>query len=139
MITPSSTFYCPGYYKNHGQTWPCWLPSGHGTVDLSTALEESCDVYFYNVGYEFYKRQGTELEDWAMRLGLGKTTGIDLPGEYSGLMPTPGWRQQHFTNAIDKQWSQVARSTWPSARATWRPRRCRWPSPMPPWPTAATW
>ena len=104
VITPSSTFYCPGYYKNHGQTWTCWLPTGHGSVNLTTALEESCDVYFYNVGYAFYQRPGTELEDWAVRLGLGKPTGIDLPGEYSGLVPTPQWRQKYFTNAIDKLW-----------------------------------
>ncbi len=104
VITPASTFYCPGYYKNHGQTWYCWLRSGHGSVNVTTALEESCDVFFYNVGYEFYKRPGTELQDWAERLGLGKPTGIDLPGEYPGLVPTWQWRKQHFTNAIDKLW-----------------------------------
>ena len=62
-------------------------PCGHGSLDLVQALTQSCDVYFYNVGYAFYGRKGTELEDWAMRLGMGKPTGIDVPGEVSGLVP----------------------------------------------------
>ena len=61
--------------------WHCWLPSGHGSISLIPAIAQSCDVYFYNVGYQFYLRQGTALEDWATRLGLGSPTGIDIPGE----------------------------------------------------------
>ena len=48
---------------------------------------QSCDVYFYNVGYDFYSRKGEALEDWAKRLGMGNPTGIDLPGEVAGLVP----------------------------------------------------
>jgi penicillin-binding protein 2 len=104
VITPATTFFCPGLYKNHGTTWHCWSPSGHGSVSLVTALAESCDVYFYNVGYSFYLRTGEPLESWATRLGLGHQTGIDVPGEVAGRVPTPEWRQKYFTTAIDKLW-----------------------------------
>ena len=61
-------------------------------------------MYFYNVGYDFYLRKGTELEDWAMRLGLGHRTGIDIPGEQAGLVPTPEWLKKTGQTAIDKIW-----------------------------------
>jgi penicillin-binding protein 2 len=108
VITPGTSFFCPGYYvapntlDNH--KFMCWLPSGHGTLDLVQAITQSCDVYFYNVGYLFYQRRGTELEDWAGRLGFGKPTGIDIPGEVSGRVPTPAWKRSYFTTAIDKIW-----------------------------------
>ena len=58
VITPSTTFFCPGWYRPPNTTdkltWKCWTPAGHGNVSLVTALAESCDVYFYNVGYAFY-------------------------------------------------------------------------------------
>ena len=108
VITPGTTFTCTGSYRPPNVTgtalWHCWAPLGHGTIDLTTALTESCDVYFYNVGYAFYRRKGTELEDWTKRLGLGHTTGIDIPGEYAGLVPTPDWLRQTFTNPVDKIW-----------------------------------
>jgi penicillin-binding protein 2 len=112
VITPYTTFYCPGSYTPphllHKQVFPCWLKSGHGSMSLLYALEESCDVYFYNVGDLFFYRKGTELEDWATRLGLGKSTGIDIPGEVVGLMPTPQWKKKHFAgphfNAVDRNW-----------------------------------
>ena len=105
VISPYTTFPCPGYFKAYGSTWRCWVyPGVHGTVPLEVALEESCDVYFYNVGLLFYGRKGTELEDWAKRLSLGRLTGIDIPGEVPGLVPTPEWRRKTFTNPIDKLW-----------------------------------
>ncbi len=105
VISPYTTFTCPGYFKAYGSTWHCWIyPGAHGSVSLDLALEESCDVYFYNVGLLFYGRKGTELEDWAKRLGLGHLTGIDIPGEVPGLVPTPEWRRKTFTSAIDKLW-----------------------------------
>ena len=96
VIVPSTRYYCNGHYPPSGDiggsTWRCWTPYGHGSPDLITALAQSCDVYFYNVGYAFYNRAGTELADWAMRLGLGKPTGLDIPGEVAGRVPTPEWR-----------------------------------------------
>ena len=109
VITPSTAFFCNGSFKPpiaYDKTvWHCWLPGGHGTVSLIPAISESCDVYFYNVGYKFYLRQGTELEDWAGRLGMGKRTGIDIPGEVAGRVPTPAWRKSYFKSEVDQQWT----------------------------------
>ena len=99
VITPGTTFFCPGYYtspNDHAdppQTFNCWALDGHGNLDLVGAITQSCDVYFYNVGYSFYLAQGTALEDWAKRLGMGKPTGIDIPGEAAGRVPTPEWKK----------------------------------------------
>jgi len=109
VITPSSTFYCNGAFVPpnllHRYVFHCWLPSGHGGLSLIPAIAQSCDVYFYNVGYKFYLRQGTELEDWARRLGMGKPTGIDIPGEVAGRVPTPRWKRQHYKTEVDRQWT----------------------------------
>jgi len=110
VISPSTTFFCNGSFiapnttDNH--VFRCWLLSGHGKLNLVQAITQSCDVYFYNVGYLFYQRKGTALEDWAMRLGMNKPTGIDIPGEVSGRVPTPAWKRSwpYFTTAIDKIW-----------------------------------
>jgi len=108
VIVPSTRYYCNGSYPPSGDiggsTWRCWTPYGHGSPDLATALAQSCDVYFYNVGYAFYNRAGTELADWAGRLGLGKVTGLDIPGEVAGRVPTPEWRSEYFEDPIDKIW-----------------------------------
>ena len=108
VISPSTAFFCNGTFKIPNTTdniiWHCWLPGGHGMISLIPALAQSCDVYFYNVGYQFYLRQGTELEDWAKRLGMGKPSGIDIPGEVAGRVPTPAWKQKYFETAIDKIW-----------------------------------
>ncbi len=108
VIVRSTRYYCNGRYPPSGDIggshWSCWTPYGHGSPDLVTALAESCDVYFYNVGYTFYNRPGTELADWAKRLGLGKVTGLDIPGEAKGLVPTPEWRKEYFKTEIDRLW-----------------------------------
>ena len=108
VIDPETGFYCDGGYVipiDTGETvYGCWATDGHGTLDLVGALTQSCDVYFYNVGYRFYARPGSELSAWAVRLGMGKTTGIDIPGEVAGRVPTPEWRQSYFTTEMDKIW-----------------------------------
>jgi penicillin-binding protein 2 len=91
VITPDFTLHCVGavtiydhLYHDH---------RGHGAVDLHRAIRESCDVYFYTLG----KMVGIEkLDYFASQLGLGERTGIDLPAEGSGLMPSPGWVQRAF-------------------------------------------
>ncbi len=101
VLTPSTTLYAGPTYTNHGLVWHDWNPNGHGRIDLTQALVQSADTYFYQVGYDFYLRPGSELEDWALRLGYGHPTGIDIPGEAAGLVPTPAWLRQTYTKKTD--------------------------------------
>ena len=109
VISPYTGFFCDGSFKApiayDDTVWNCWALDGHGSLDLVQALTQSCDVYFYNVGYLFYQRKGTELADWAGRLGMGKVTGLDVPGEVVGRVPTPEWRQSYFETEVDKIWT----------------------------------
>ncbi len=109
VITASTTYDCTGAYTPPHTTdkavWHCWVyPQAHGSLDLTQAIVQSCDVYFYNVGYDFYSQNGKEgLEDWAKRLGMGHPTGIDLPGEVAGLVPTPEWKKATYSSAAYKK------------------------------------
>jgi len=85
--------------------WHCWALDGHGSLNMVQAITQSCDVYFYNLGYLFYQTKGTPLADWAVRLGMGKPTGIDVPGEVAGRVPTPAWRRAYFESEVDKLWT----------------------------------
>ena len=109
VISPYTGFFCDGSFKvpiaYDDTVWNCWSLEGHGGLDLVQAITQSCDVYFYNVGYLFYQRKGTELEDWAVRLGMGKPTGIDVPGEVAGRVPTPAWRRSYFESEVDQIWT----------------------------------
>jgi penicillin-binding protein 2 len=89
------TAFCPGYGTFYGRQFKCWVygKSSHGVVDLHKAILESCDVFFYNVGM----RLGIErLSYYGSKLGIGHKTGIDLPSEESGLMPSEEWVQRVF-------------------------------------------
>jgi penicillin-binding protein 2 len=90
------TAFCPGYATFYGRQFKCWVygKSSHGVVDLHKAILESCDVFFYNVGM----RLGIDrLSYYGSKLGIGHKTGIDLPSEEAGLMPSTEWveRVQH--------------------------------------------
>jgi penicillin-binding protein 2 len=90
------TAFCPGYATFYGRQFKCWVygKSSHGVVDLHKAILESCDVFFYNVGM----RLGIDrLSYYGSKLGIGHKTGIDLPSEEAGLMPSAEWveRVQH--------------------------------------------
>ncbi len=90
IITPNSTYYCPGYFQVGNQTFHCWEHSGHGTVNLKRALMKSCDVFFYNLGMEL----GVDrIAKWAGELGLGQKTGLLLNFEQAGLIPTSAWKK----------------------------------------------
>lgn len=79
---------CTGGYRFGGRWYRCWNHAGHGSLDLSSALAWSCDVYYYQLGL----RLGVDrLATWAQKIGLGAKTGIDLPQERSGLVPTGKW------------------------------------------------
>jgi len=91
----SFTSFCPGYGTFYGRQFKCWVygKSSHGTVDVRKAIMESCDVFFYNVGM----RLGIDrLSYYGSKLGIGHKTGIDLPSEESGLMPSQEWVERVF-------------------------------------------
>ena len=88
-IPATYTAYCPGTATFYGHLYHC--DHAHGQVDLHKALVASCDVYFYNVG----KMLGIDiLHQYANALGLGQRTGIDLPGEEPGLIPSEEWSER---------------------------------------------
>lgn len=95
--TPPENFttYCPGYATFYGRQFKCWVygKSSHGLVDLHKAIAQSCDVFFYNVG----QRLGIDrISYYAKKLGLGRKTGIDLPAEEPGLVPSEEWAQRVY-------------------------------------------
>jgi penicillin-binding protein 2 len=78
----------------------------HGTVTMPTALQVSSDVYFYKLGIEAENAGGEPIQNWASSLGLGSATGIDLPAEVDGLIPTPEWRNELYRQGdTDRPWS----------------------------------
>lgn len=90
LITPETSFVCNGSYELGNRKYRCWHKGGHGRVSLHRAIVQSCDVYFYNVG----KMLGVDkLAEYARRFGFGSQTGITLPREKSGLIPTRDWKQ----------------------------------------------
>ncbi len=110
VVNPYTSFYCKGLFKTHDQEWKCWVyPDGHGSVSMVSALAQSCDVYFYNLGLAFYRRgSSTELQDWSRRMGLGSETGIDLPGEEKGRVPDYKWLKEYFKgDSVEAQISRL--------------------------------
>jgi penicillin-binding protein 2 len=95
VVTPDFKVYCPGHATFFGRSFQCSLPNGrgHGTLDMRQAIERSCNVYFYTVG----NMVGIDkIHKWATLLGLGEKTGIDLPNEIQGLVPSPEWKRERF-------------------------------------------
>jgi len=90
VITPDFKVFCPGHATFFGRSFKCWKPGGHGTVDLRHAIEQSCNVFFYTVGN---MTNIDRIHKWAALLGLGEKSGIDLPNEYQGLVPSPEWKR----------------------------------------------
>ena len=90
-IDPEESVFCPGWYMLPGSTrqYRCWKKTGHGRVDLHAAIEQSCDVYFYEMG----KRLGIgQMSGVLKKFGLGSQSGVDLPGEPDGLVPSAEWK-----------------------------------------------
>jgi penicillin-binding protein 2 len=104
ILQPYEPLACTGQYVNHGQVFKNWDPFVNQAMTLTTALAESCDTYFYQVGYRFYgmpSERGPRLQAWASRFGFGQRTGIDVGPELSGLLPTPDWRKKTYTAKTD--------------------------------------
>jgi penicillin-binding protein 2 len=89
VIDENTTVHCTGGASFYGRYFKCHKRGGHGTVNLHKALAQSCDVYFYNVG----NRLGIDkIAEYAELAGFGRKTGIDLPGEKEGTMPSSKWK-----------------------------------------------
>ena len=89
-ISPNDTVYCPG--KNPEPMASCW--GTHGAVNFYDAVKESCNTYFQTMAARVGKE---DLINIGLKYGFGQKTGIDLPGEISGLLPTPEWKAQNNT------------------------------------------
>ena len=103
----SATYSPPNPFGGPLQVFHNWNPNVSNYINMPTALMESCDTYFYQLGYDFFNLpadQGQPLQAWAEKVGFGKRTGIDIGPEASGLVPTIKWRKQTFHTAIDRTW-----------------------------------
>jgi penicillin-binding protein 2 len=93
LITPEKTILCNGAYEVGNRVFRCWQKDGHGAVNLHRAIVESCDVYFYTLG----KMLGVDKIAWyAQQFGFGSATGVDLPREKKGLVPTKEWKMSRL-------------------------------------------
>ncbi len=109
LVAASSTFLCRHVFnRGEFQQFPktCW--GTHGSINFIGAIIQSCDVVFYELGYAFYEnrnREGwvTRLQDYARLSGLGRTTGVDLPHEFEGRVPTPQWKWEFNQGNPDYQ------------------------------------
>ncbi|MEN8235931.1 MAG: penicillin-binding protein 2 [Pseudomonadota bacterium] len=93
LISPEHTHHCPGFLEVSNHRFHCVRSSGHGRLNLTTAIAQSCDVYFYKLALQL----GIErIAHTARLLGLGTQTGIELSDERAGLIPTKSWKRKRF-------------------------------------------
>lgn len=93
LITPNETVTCTGKYHFAGEVFHCWTNDGHGATNLEQALEQSCDVFFYDLAL---KVGIDRIEKMAKRFGFGEMTGVDLSGEKFGTVPGRDWKRANF-------------------------------------------
>jgi penicillin-binding protein 2 len=92
-IDPDFTVDCTGSLALGNHIFHCWKKHGHGRVNLHRGIAQSCDVYFYTVA----RRLGIDgLESGAHRLGFGRRTGIEIPGERAGVIPGRAWKEKTY-------------------------------------------
>jgi penicillin-binding protein 2 len=112
LMRPYESIPCIPVYTAYKEPFKNWTPLIDTGMDLETALAQSCDTYFYELGRRFYvlpPDRGHPLQGWANRLGLGEKTGIDASPEVPGLIPTPEWRRAAYPasegySVIDRTW-----------------------------------
>ncbi|MFU8820441.1 MAG: penicillin-binding protein 2 [Gammaproteobacteria bacterium] len=103
VITPNDSIFCPGWFSlpNHSHRYRDWKKTGHGTIDMENSVAQSCDVYYYRLAVAL----GIErMHDFLGLFGLGQPTGIDIPGEQPGLLPSRDWKRSAFRDAQDQVW-----------------------------------
>jgi penicillin-binding protein 2 len=111
LITPSTIFDDTGSLDIGGLVVHNAGGAANGPIDMSTALQVSSDVYFFNLGlHASASGNGGQIQDWAFRYGLGRKPQVDVPDATAGLIPTPAWRNRvfhsHKNPYIDRPWNQ---------------------------------
>lgn len=118
VIDEHTAFGCPGFFQLEGadHRWRCWNHYGHGGVSVVDALAYSCDVFFYNAGI----RLGVDkIKDWATKLGLGVKTGVDLPQEVEGLIPSREWKETQWKDTQRKILAKQGKEGQPLPDRPW--------------------
>ncbi len=93
MIQGGNSVFCPGHFYLGNHRFNCWKPGGHGSMNVNTALQESCDTFFYTMAY----RMGIDpIAEMSRKLGLGERTGIEIPGEKTGIVPDAAWKRKSY-------------------------------------------
>jgi penicillin-binding protein 2 len=99
VVSPDYRVFCSGGATFYGRYFQCHKKGGHGSVDMRHALEKSCNVYFYTLG----NMLGVDrIHKWSSLLGLGEKSGIDLPNEIKGLVPSTEWKR--LNNKREPKW-----------------------------------
>jgi penicillin-binding protein 2 len=107
LISPNAIFNDTGVLKVDIQTLRNAGKAVYGPINMSDAFKVSSDIYFYSLGLKAKASKGHgQIQDWARRYGLGERTGIDLPAEVEGLIPTPAWRNRLYKEGLtDRPWT----------------------------------
>jgi penicillin-binding protein 2 len=106
LLSPSTVLFDGGSLNVGGISFRNAGGASYGALALPRALQVSSDVFFYRVGLMADQRGGDIIQKWARRLGIGRPTGIDLPGEVAGLVPSPAWRDRLFRKHLtDRPWT----------------------------------
>lgn len=101
VMSTQERIFCPGSMEVGSRRFRCHKHSGHGSVNHTEAMEQSCDVWFYQIGL----RLGVDkIHDYAIRFGLGEKTGIELGEEVSGLIPSTEWKKSAYRKPEDQKW-----------------------------------
>jgi penicillin-binding protein 2 len=103
VVTPGQRIWCRGAFSLPGSShrYRDWKPEGHGPVDLHNGIAQSCDVYFYNAARDL----GIDrMQLFLKAFGLGALTGLDVPGEKPGLVPSPEWKRRAFSKRANQVW-----------------------------------
>jgi len=92
---PEKTVDCPGEIEYGNRQWRCHVRKpGHGRMNLARAMAQSCDIYYWTVGRDYLGAEN--IASYSKMYGFGSATGIDLPGEIDGFIPTPQWKSRRF-------------------------------------------
>lgn len=103
-VTPTEPIYDDGLFTLGGIEFRNAGDAAYGSISMQRALEVSSDVFYYTLGDRM--NGSLALQDWARKLGIGRESGIDLPGEQPGLLPTPAWRNQLYREELtERPWS----------------------------------